>query len=297
MPPIGKSDHVTIDIRTTFLKVTNRYIKKTFINYEKIRMDLNNIRWDNVLSGSLEQQWQCFKELLISKANQYTSSKLVPKPRTLPIMTKEIKREINRKSRQWKKYKKHHSPENREKYSKSRNKLKNLTRALYTSFESKLADEAKTNPKKFWQYVSSQDHNRRCIKKLITEQGEETTDTNKLADLLNLQFVSVFTTEPDGPLPSPPKYDVKAPMESTTVSSTDVLKRLLKLDANKSPGPDNIHPRLLKETAEVIAEPLTRIFQTSLISRELPADWKVANITPVLKKVIAPNLRIIDLLA
>ena len=120
--------------------------------------------------------------------------------------------------------------------------------------------------------------------KLITEQGEETTDTNKLADLLNLQFVSVFTTEPDGPLPSPPKYDVKAPMESTTVSSTDVLKRLLKLDANKSPGPDNIHPRLLKETAEVIAEPLTRIFQTSLISRELPADWKVANITPVFKK-------------
>ena len=155
---------------------------------------------------------------------------------------------------------------------------------MYKSFESKLADEAKTNPKKFWQYVSRQDHNRQCIKKLITEQGEETTDTNKLADLLNLQFVSVFTTEPDGPLPSPPKYDVKAPMESTTVSSSDVLKGLLKLDANKSPGPDNIHPRLLKETAEVIAEPLTRIFQTSLISRQLPADWKVTIITPVFKK-------------
>jgi hypothetical protein len=73
-------------------------------------------------------------------------------------------------------------------------------------------------------------------------------------------------------------------MESTMVLSTDDLKHLLKLDANKLPGPNNIHPRLLEETTEVIAEPLTRIFQTSLISRELPADWKVANITPVFKK-------------
>ncbi|XP_065557572.1 uncharacterized protein LOC136025468 [Artemia franciscana] len=31
-------------------------------------------------------------------------------------------------------------------------------------------------------------------------------------------------------------------------------------------------------------EPLRRIFQTSLTSRELPADWKIANITPVFKK-------------
>jgi uncharacterized protein YrrD len=84
-------------------------------------MDLNNIRWDDVLSGSLEQQWQCFKELLISKENQYTSSKLVPKPRTIPIMTKEIKKEINRKNRQCKKYKKHHFSTCHESHNPRRN--------------------------------------------------------------------------------------------------------------------------------------------------------------------------------
>ena len=50
------------------------------------------------------------------------------------------------------------------------------------------------------------------------------------------------------------------------------------------PGPDNLHPRLLKETVAIIAEPLRRIFQTLLTSRELPAVWKIANITPVFKK-------------
>jgi len=73
-------------------------------------------------------------------------------------------------------------------------------------------------------------------------------------------------------------------MESITLSLTEVLRHLQKLDINKSPGPDNLHPRLLKETAAIIAEPLRRIFQISLTSRELPADWKIVNITPVFKK-------------
>ncbi|XP_065557870.1 uncharacterized protein LOC136025807 [Artemia franciscana] len=67
------------------------------------------------------------------------------------------------------------------------------------------------------------------------------------------------------------------------VLSTDVLKHLQKLNANKLPGPD-IHPRLLNEIAEIIADPLTKIFQTSLSSRELPAECKVANTTLVFKK-------------
>ena len=95
-------------------------------------------------------------------------------------------------------YKKYPSPENSEKFSKSRNKLKNLTCNLYISFESKLADKAKTNPKKFWEYVSSQDHNRQGIRKLVTEEGGEITNITKLANSLNQQFVSVFTTEPNG---------------------------------------------------------------------------------------------------
>jgi len=73
-------------------------------------------------------------------------------------------------------------------------------------------------------------------------------------------------------------------MESINLSHTDVLRRLQKLDTNKSPGPDNLHPRLLKETAAIIAEPLRRNFQTSLTTRELPADCKIANITLIFKK-------------
>jgi len=37
---------------------------------------------------------------------------------------------------------------------------------------------------------------------------------------------------------------------------TEVMEKLQKLKTDKSPGPDDIHPLLLKECASVLAEPL-----------------------------------------
>ena len=85
-------------------------------------MDLSNISWDDVLIVSLEQQWQCFKELLLNKPEQYTLTKLIPKPQTLPKMTKDIEKEINQKNRQWKKYKKH--PSQKTKFQRTGTNLK-----------------------------------------------------------------------------------------------------------------------------------------------------------------------------
>ncbi|CAM5081664.1 unnamed protein product [Natator depressus] len=49
-------------------------------------------------------------------------------------------------------------------------------------------------------------------------------------------------------------------------------------------GPDALHPRVLKELAAVIAEPLAIIFENSWRSGEVPDDWKKANVVPIFKK-------------
>ncbi|KFP51778.1 RNA-directed DNA polymerase from mobile element jockey, partial [Cathartes aura] len=59
---------------------------------------------------------------------------------------------------------------------------------------------------------------------------------------------------------------------------------LLQLDAYKSMGSDGIHPRVLKELADVIAGLLSIIFQQSWESGEVPVDWKLANVVPIFKK-------------
>ena len=43
------------------------------------------------------------------------------------------------------------------------------------------------------------------------------------------------------------------------LSSVVVLQKLRNLKADKSPGPDGIHPMLLKSCAEAVAEPLSLI--------------------------------------
>ncbi|PKU41878.1 rna-directed dna polymerase from mobile element jockey-like [Limosa lapponica baueri] len=49
-------------------------------------------------------------------------------------------------------------------------------------------------------------------------------------------------------------------------------------------GPDGIHPRVLRELAEVFAEPLSIISQQSWQTGEVPANWRLANVTPIQRK-------------
>jgi len=49
-------------------------------------------------------------------------------------------------------------------------------------------------------------------------------------------------------------------------------------------GPNGMHPRVLRELANVIAEPLSIIFERSWRTGEVPEDWRKANVTPVFKK-------------
>ncbi|KAK4824150.1 hypothetical protein QYF61_011228 [Mycteria americana] len=56
------------------------------------------------------------------------------------------------------------------------------------------------------------------------------------------------------------------------------------LDIHKSMGPDGIHPRVLKELAEVLTKLLSILCQQSWLTGEVPVNWKLANVMPIYKK-------------
>ncbi|KAK4830989.1 hypothetical protein QYF61_014560 [Mycteria americana] len=68
------------------------------------------------------------------------------------------------------------------------------------------------------------------------------------------------------------------------MDSKTVRDQLYQLNVHKSTGPDGIHPGVPKELADVMAGPLSTIYLRSGESGEIPADWKLASVTPIYKK-------------
>ena len=74
---------------------------------------------------------------------------------------------------------------------------------------------------------------------------------------------------------------------------------LLTLNPRKASGPDEVPNWLLKEYSDFLAKPVCNILNSSFDEQALPASWKYANVTPLLKKkpvtVIAKHIRPISL--
>jgi hypothetical protein len=74
-------------------------------------------------------------------------------------------------------------------------------------------------------------------------------------------------------------------LENVSISEEAVMMQLNKLRVDKSTGADNLSGRLLSEIRNEICYPLSIIFRRSLDTGVVPEDWRLANISPIYKKV------------
>ena len=119
---------------------------------------------------------------------------------------------------------------------------------------------------------------------LQCENGSMTKTDEEKAEVLNQFFSSVYTVEDLVNIPTKAQTNVQEILSDIDFSSDDIMKILSNLKADKSPGPDKIHPSVLKECADVLAYPLYLLFRKSLNEGSLPQDWKDGYVTPIFKK-------------
>jgi len=173
-----------------------------------------------------------------------------------------------------------------EEYRKVVKAFRDAMRNAMVHLELNLARDFKDNKKGFFKYINSKRKTRDSVGLLLNEVGVQVTEDAEKVELLNAFFASVFSAKA-GPQESQAleirEEDCRKD-DLPLVEEDCERHHFSNLDAHKSMGPDGMHPRVLRELADVIAEPLSIIFERSWRTGEVPKDWRKANVTPIFRK-------------
>lgn len=300
LSPLGKSDHSVLHVNCNLASYRD---KKCRLNFDKGDYDglrsfvlhdfqsvlfFDNVSCDN---NCVENQWMIFKNSLDEGIKKFipttaNSFKINSEWKTpLPSSTRKL---IKRKHRLWSRFLKRKNNEVQKKYNKVRNLVRKETRARAACKQQDIAKSVKDNPKVFWKYVNSKTKTKKGIGDIHILDSTQTkitiTNNQDKADVFSNYFASVFTNEPVHNIPEIQWIMPENSMPNVQFDTQSISKKLDHLNVNKSCGPDNLHPRILKELSPIICDTLKVIYENSLNTGLLPSDWKTSNISVIHKK-------------
>ena len=292
--PVGKSDHMVLDFRLIMPGTIHHVSEiKRFAffkgDYEGMKKYVKeNGIFHSMVTETEDRDLNTVNNTFIHCIEELTS-KFVPKVKVRDShqpqwMSSDVRQAINSKHKAWNHFQKTRSPQDRKSFNKLRNEATAKVTEAKKTFERKLTSEIKTNPKSFWSYVQSKNKFKQGIGDLEKPDGNLAETDEDKAETLNAFFASVFTKEDVTCIPTcEPRVHDKC-LDTVIFTTEKVKKAILKLDQSKSPGPDNVHNRVLKELVDDISQPLASLFTKSMSKGEVPDSWNEANVTPIFKK-------------
>src|SRR5260221_1084505 len=172
-------------------------------------------------------------------------------------------------------------------YKQARNNVTRELRNARLQFEQKLTTDIKKNQKTFFSYVRSKSRTKDRVGPLKDNNGQVVDDDQKSCDILNSFFSSVYTDENMNNMPEAKQMFYGSEcnkLSNIYLDKNIVLKKIMNLKEGKAPGDDGYNAELLKNIANEICEPLSYIFNRSIVQGIVPLSWRQANVTPLFKK-------------
>ena len=291
LPSIGNSDHDIVLLDTNLISRPPKPTKRKIYLWKQA--DIQGIQDDLAVFESticedspvsVEDMWSSFKAEIHTIIDERVPSKMTQARQSHPWMNRSIRRAIRRKQRAHKRSRRTGTKKDKDRYKKLQAEVQFEVRSAHKHYmQDVVSDSYKENPKKFWSYIKSTGQESAGVSPLKNEDGFLKSDNQSKANILNSQFESAYTKEdtsslPDkGPSPHPEMPDI-------AVNWKGVPKLLKGLKSFKATGPDSIPAFILKAAADQLSPILTRLYQTSFDTGQIPSDWREAWIVPVFKK-------------
>ena len=285
------SDHqsVLFTMRKS-VKVSKAKPRKVFkfaeADWDGLNEELNSLNWDNLFRNrNIKESWQIFKSKLDIAMRNHIPMKIVK----VRIQPPWFDAEIHGMSKIKHRFRKIHKQTG---LASDKKALDDYKRKFYERVADKkrqfiIADpcndiensqaQSQVN-KKFWSFVKS---GTKCgrIPEVVQYKGRHRSNRVDQCNLFNKFFCDQFSEVSN--------YDIAIDMPNHCneyFSQPDVRNILRKIVPSKSPGPDAISGRILKNCASALSYPLTKLFNMSYRQGQLPDDWKTANVVPIHKK-------------
>ena len=308
-PPLGKSDHLGVLCALNLAT-----------NYEMLQLDRPNwckINPAEILKHGSELNWKCpgnsienSWSVIVSNIETITAevptynSRITKSGNVIvqePYSTAGLRKSYLHANRRWKTFTTDPTSTNFNIASETSKVHQEKLQKAMIHYEGKITAKLKANPKLFYSYMASKRKVRNCISALKDKQGNTLTAAEDIANELGSFFESTFTLEPDGDVPQELlAYQPREGISDLKINANTVQNILGSLKVSKSPGPDNVHPKLLRSLSANIefVTSITNLFQTAYDTGKMPEVWKLANITALHKKgdkFVSRNYRPISL--
>jgi hypothetical protein len=263
-------------------------------DYPALRQTLSNIPWDTENA----QQAIDIDNLALSWHSKFmdTCKAFIPnrqikiRPMDKPWFNHESKIAIRNRNRYYKRFLRTRTQLHHDDWkhaSKLANYVMSKAKQSHQDKINKMLMDIRPGAKKYWKLAKQVYGSKKImgIPSLIVDNIPITTSSAK-AEKFNIYFADQ-QTEPIVPfnhsLP-PIHFLTLNRLNSIETNPLEVAKILKCLDIGKANGPDGVSNRLLRETYNEIALPLTNLFNKSFTLGKVPMAWKESNICPIFKK-------------
>ncbi|KAI5727805.1 hypothetical protein M8J77_007187 [Diaphorina citri] len=254
----------------------------------KLKEFFESVDWSFLSScDDIERATLRFYELLTAGIEISTPLKRVHYSSFPVWFSRELRSLVLKKKEAHRVYKQTRLESDYVRFSSLRSRCCFLNRKFYKEYMKKSDRSLKTNPRFFWKFVNMTRKTDGLPKNMFL--GNETSSSGQeSANLFAKSFSSAYITS-DASVPDYPLLD-RLDFNGVSFSSVEVFRALSSLPLKFSSGPDNVPPYILRKCASCLADPLSILFNKSLLSGKFPSSWKSSFVFPIHKSGDRSNI-------